>query len=300
VFLTKSLRPLILAAVLATLALVSMPSLYAGALSANATTSKVHLLGTGDHLESLKWGGISRTFIVHVPIGAPVANRPLILVYHGAANTAAGTISITDFEQIADRVGDVVVFMQGYRDTWDELAGDGYAVDAHIDDIGFTRAVLRALIPLTSYNGKRVALVGFSNGAEMVETLGCRLAASIRLVVPVEGEILSAVSPGCAPSRPVNVYEIHGTADASIPYAGGVFFGIERPVSVLSALGSVARWAQLDGCGASPKTTSASSITLTQYTSCAEGVSVTLRTIIGGTHEWPGNIGELVTTALGH
>ena len=298
--LAKTLRPLALAAVLATLALVGMPLLRAGTLSANATTSKVHLLSPGDHHESLTWGGMTRTYIVHVPNGAPVANRPLILVYHGSGNTAAGTIAITDFEHVADRVGDVVVFMQGYRDTWDDLAGDGYAVEAHIDDIGFTRAALRALIPLTAYNVKRVALVGFSNGALMVETLGCRMAASIRLVVPVEGEILSAISPGCAPSRPVNVYEIHGTQDASIPYAGGDFQGMSAPVSVLSAAGSVARWAQLDRCGASPKSISAPNITLTQYTSCAAGVSVTLRTIIGGTHEWPGNIGELVTTALDH
>lgn len=299
-FLTKTLGPLILAVVLATLALVGVPSLHAGVLSANATTLKVPLLGAGDHHESLEWGGITRTFIVHVPIGVPVANRPLILVYHGSGNTAAGTIAITDFEQVANRVGDVVVFMQGYRDTWDELAGDTYAVKAHIDDIGFTRAVLRALIPLTAYNVERVALTGFSNGAEMVETLGCRVAASIRLIVPVEGEILSAVSPGCAPSRPINVYEIHGTADASIPYAGGVFQGDLGPVSVLSAPGSVARWGQLDGCGVSPKTASARGITLTQYTSCAAGFGVTLRTIIGGTHEWPSNIGELVATALGH
>nr|MBW4079616.1 hypothetical protein [Acidobacteriota bacterium] len=112
--------------------------------------------------------------------------------------------------------------------------------------------------------------------------------------------IPSAVSPDCTPSRPINVYEIHGTADSSIPYGGGVFQGDHGPVSVLSALDSAARWAQLDRCDANPSTSSAPGITLTRYSRCANGGSVTLRTIIGGTHWWGGNIGELVTTALAH
>ena len=274
--------------------------LCVGSLGAKPTSSKTVLLTPGDHRERLLWGGFVRTYIVHVPSGVVVENRPLILVYPGSGDTATSTIATTDFEKVADRVGDVVVFMQGYRNSWDELAGTTYAVRAHVDDVGFTRAVLRALIPLTAYNQSRVALAGFSNGAEMVQTLGCHIASDIRLIVPVEGELLSAISPHCAPSRPINVYEIHGTADTTIPYGGGVFQGDNGLVSVLSAVGSVARWAQLDACVARPRVSSAPGITFTRYTSCAKGVSVTLRTIIGGTHWWGGNIGELVTYQLSH
>ena len=295
-----TLRPLFLGIACAILALVGTPSLHVGAASVNGTSSKNHLLRPGDHLERLRWAGMTRTYIVHVPTGSITANRPLILVYHGSGNTAAGTIAITDFEQVADRVGDIVVFMQGYRDTWDEQAGSSYAVKAHIDDVGFTRAALRALAALTAYNVDRVALTGFSNGAEMVQTLGCRIASSIHLIVPVEGEILSAISPGCAPSRPLRVYEIHGTADVSVPYGGGTFQGDLGPISVLSARATAARWAHLDGCPSGPRTMTVKFITLTRYAPCSDGVSVTLRTIIGGTHWWPSNIGELVTSALGH
>ena len=134
----------------------------------------------------------------------------------------------------------------------------------------------------------------------MVETLGCRVAARIRLIVPVEGELNSAVSPGCAPSRPLNVYEIHGTADTSIPYGGGTFAGDGGPVSVLSARASAARWATLDGCSSTPRRTSSAGVSLTLYGGCRGGVNVTLRTILAGTHQWGSNIGILVTTALGH
>ena len=265
----------------------------------NASVAKVHLLTAGDHHETLTRGGILRSYIIHVPSGRSVPGRPLILVYPGSGETAVGAIASTDFERVADRVGDVVVFMQGYRSSWDELAGTTYAVKAHIDDVGFTRAVLKALIPLTAYDAKRVALAGFSNGAEMVQTLGCRVAAIIRLIVPIEGEMLSAISPSCAPSRSISVYEIHGTADGTIPYQGGVFEGDNGLVSVLSASATVARWASLDGCGSLPDLSSSPGFTLKQYRGCSSQVSVTLRTIVGGTHTWGGDVGTLVVRALG-
>jgi polyhydroxybutyrate depolymerase len=293
----------------ATLVLIAVATasvLGVGALSNpvdGATSSARSVLApltSGDHDENLTWRGVVRSFIVHVPTGGVVADRPLILVYHGATDTAANTIGETDFEQAGNRVGDVVVFMQGYDNTWNELTGHTPAEQAHIDDIGFTNAVLNALKPLTEYDAKRVALTGVSNGALMVETLGCRLASRVRLIVPVEGELASAVSPGCSPARPISVYEIHGTADPTIPYNGGSFSGVGGTVSVLSARASVARWAHLDDCVSSTTAAAGQGITLTHYASCHGGVSVTLRTIIGGGHVWGANIGELVTAALGH
>jgi poly(3-hydroxybutyrate) depolymerase len=61
----------------------------------------------------------------------------------------------------------------------------------------------------------------------------------------------------------------------------------------------VARWAQLDGCTTGPVTTTPSStISLSTYSNCRDGASVTLQTIIGGVHVFPPNIGELVVQQL--
>lgn len=288
-----------LVTVLIVLAAVGALTLNVADASQRATATSQSLLPAGDHAESLKWGGVTRSYIVHVPSGKPVANRPLILVYHGADGTAAATAATTNFEQVANRVGDVVVFLQGYGDTWNELAGHTPAALAHIDDVGFTGAVLNALKPLTRYNANRVALTGYSNGALMVESLGCRLASRIYLIVPVEGELNTAVSVRCAPSRPVNVYEIHGTADPTIPFSGGTFSGVGGQVSVLSAQASAAKWARLDGCATTPNVTTGARISITRYLRCRDSVTVTLRTVVGGLHVWGSNIGELVTGALG-
>lgn len=48
----------------------------------------------------------------------------------------------------------------------------------------------------------------------------------------------------CAPSSPVSVLQIHGTADEVIPYAGGNTFGPPVPRAIATAQA----WATYDGC----------------------------------------------------
>ena len=268
----------------------------AAALPHSSTNSP---LAGGNYNETLEYGGLSRTFIVHVPPGPPKTNRPLILVYHGADSTAIEMVGSTDFEKAADAAGDDVVFLQGYRDTWNNLVGNTLAQLAHVNDIGFTNAVLNDLVPLLHYDARRVAAAGISNGAMMVETLGCHLASRLTLIVPVEGQLGTVQVPTCAPARAIGVLEVHGTADPYIPYSGGTFQGVGGPVSVPSALANVALWARHDRCSKGPIVSPGLGITVTSYTKCTAGVRVSLRTIIGGQHSWPPNIGTLVVAALG-
>jgi polyhydroxybutyrate depolymerase len=264
------------------------------------TSRDATLLTPGDYPETLSVGGFTRHMTVHVPPVSSVAGRPLILVYHGAGGTMASTVAETNFEQVANQQGDNVVFLQGFSDTWNEGAGHTPAEQAHVDDVAFTSAVLNELTGLVDYNPKKVAATGISNGALMVEDLGCHLSSRISLIVPVEGEIPIAVSSICAVSRPMNVYEIHGTADPNIPYGGGHFNGVGGGTTVLSAPASVARWAHLDGCSPHLSTVHLNqTVILTKYSHCRGNVNVTLRTIVGGLHVWGSNIGQIVTQVLG-
>jgi len=271
----------------------------AGGVSSGLPNPSRALLGSGDYVEHLMSGGLHRLFVLHVPPGRPAVGRPLILVFPGAAATALYTISITNFEQMADRKGDLVAFMQGYGDIFNEGTGSNPSEMAHINDVAYTSAVLARLNVLTAYNIKRVAAAGFSNGAMMVELLGCRLARQLHVIVPVEGELPVPVSRRCVPSAPVSVFEIHGTADTGIPYAGGTFAGTGGPVTVLSALQSARRWAYLDGCRRQQIGVSGSAVSTIRYSKCRSGATVTLRTLIGGVHVWAPDIGQIVTTALG-
>jgi len=249
----------------------------------------------GDHTIDVAVQGRTRVLILHVPT-LYVATRPLIMVYHGAEGTASATAQQTDFEKVSNANGDLVAFMQGYENTWNEGAGHTPAEQAGINDVEYTAAAITQIESLVTFNHSRIAATGFSNGALMVEFLGCKLAKSLSLIVPVEGQLPVPVSPTCAPARSINVYEIHGTSDTAIPYNGGHFNGVGGGTTVLSAPKSVARWAALDACKSKPAVSYASrTVLLTKYSKCRRGVTVTLQSIIGGTHQWGSDIGVIVS-----
>jgi polyhydroxybutyrate depolymerase len=242
---------------------------------------------------------LERTFIVDVPRGKPTATRALVLVFHGADDTAANTATETDMLQEVNGRGDIIAFLQGYENTWNEGSGTTPASLAHVNDVAFTSEVLTRLRKLVAYDPSRVAAVGFSNGAIMVEDLGCHLASRISLIIPVEGQMSTVQSAACALAKPESVFEIHGTADTVIPYKGGYFSTSVGEDTVLSAPNSVARWAQLDGCSTGPTTTApSSSFTLSTYSACRARSFVVLQTINGGGHNWPSNIGQVVVQEL--
>jgi polyhydroxybutyrate depolymerase len=268
-------------------------------VSAAPRTATFNHLSSGEHSLTLTVGHLQRTFIVEVPAKKPVANRALVLVYHGATDTASNTITETDLLPEAAARGDVVAFLQGYDDTWNEGSGSTAASLAHVNDVAFTAAVIARLRTLLSFDPRRVAAVGISNGAIMVEDLGCHQASVISLIVPVEGQLSTGQSASCAPVRPVSVYEIHQTGDPIIPYNGGYFSTSVGHDTMLSAPNSVARWAHLDGCSSGPviygrRTT----VSLTKYSKCRGRSFVTLRTIYGDEHAWPPNFGQLVVQEL--
>ena len=110
------------AAILAGALLVAPIALHAGSAQAAGASVAPRTLGPGDHHETLTVGGLARSFVLHVPPTPGVANRPLLLVYHGRGDTAQSTEAETDFREVADQTGEVVAFLQGVDDRWNEQA----------------------------------------------------------------------------------------------------------------------------------------------------------------------------------
>jgi polyhydroxybutyrate depolymerase len=275
--------------------LVAGLQLGASAGGAQSRIAAPRSLAPGDHVLSLTVGHVNRTLLLHVPANNSAVHRALLLVYHGATDTAQSTEHATDFTKVADRSGDVVAFLQGVNKHWNDQVGPNSPSSAN--DIAYTSAVIKLIENTLPFDHKRIVGVGFSNGALMVQDLGCKLAGQFALIVPVEGELAAATSPTCRPSRPIRVYEIHGTADTEIHYNGGPIGG--HGTVVLSAPKSVARWAQLDHCNMTPKTNYVNpSVKLTSYSRCRLKVNVVLRTLYGGVHQWTSGIGEIVDGVL--
>jgi polyhydroxybutyrate depolymerase len=255
--------------------------------------------GTLGHFSLRTPDGRIRTYYLLVPAVHP-ARMQLMIALHGALDTAADLVGETDFAHVGEQRGMLVAYPQGYDDTWNEGAGHTPAERAGINDVEFIKLMIAQIEARYPVNTEKIAASGFSNGALMVELLGCRLAGTIALIAPVAGQLPVSVSPTCTPSQPVGVLAVHGTADAAIPFNGGPFDGVGGGTTVLSEPASVARWAKLDGCARDRRTTHDDNRVITTYKNgCRSGVLVRLIAITGGGHVNPTDIGILVADALG-
>ena len=249
---------------------------------------------------TVRSGGRTRTYLLYVPHGYTAKHPlPLVLVFHGITDTALGTTTMNDLLAVDKRRNNMLLaYMQGYENSWNDTAGHTPAEVAHVNDVAFTVAALRQIESVYAVDRRRVVDTGFSNGALASELFGCRIAAYLTLLVPVEGQMPTSVSPGCRPAAPISVFEIHGTADQVIPYDGGTFTAYGGSTTVLAAPASAARWATLDGCRSTIATVTTSTATISGYTRCRGGVSVELESIQGGDHQWPDAFGELIETLI--
>jgi polyhydroxybutyrate depolymerase len=226
-------------------------------------------------------GGQNRAMNVHVPASYdPSVPTPVVFDFHGYTSDAAQEDILTHMNQKADSAGFVSVHANGIANSWNAGACCGTAASTHVDDVGFVSAAIDALEAKLCVDTHRVFATGMSNGGFLSQRLGCELSDRIAAIAPVAG-VLGV--PTCNPSRPVAVMEFHGTADTLVPYNGN------PSINYPPVPDTFAGWAKRDGCTGSPVQTYSKGDTQCQtYQTCAAGVTVTLCTVTGGGHTWPG------------
>jgi polyhydroxybutyrate depolymerase len=187
------------------------------------------------------------------------------------------------------------------------LIGGGAVPKGARDDVRFIADSIDHLVKHNCVDARRIYVTGFSGGARMSSTVGCRLADRVAAVAPVAGlragraagsEFAEPDADDCRPSRPIAVLAIHGTDDPTNPFPGGE--GLRWGYSVERA---AARWATLDHCGTAPALEKISAhVTRVRYGACGTGSEVVLYRIDapgdqGGGHVWPGGHRDLSTRA---
>jgi polyhydroxybutyrate depolymerase len=230
-------------------------------------------------------GGVDRTFDVHVPASYdPTHRTPVVLDFHGYSSNAAQENLLSGMDAKSDDAGFIAVHPQGTGVTpsWNAGVCCGEAAANGVDDVAFVGDLLDELESRLCVDPTRVYATGMSNGAFLSHRLGCELADRIAAIAPVAGVVGVAT---CAPSRPIAVMHFHGTADTLVPYDGNPSMGFA------SVADSFSGWADRDGCTGTPTETFAKGDSSCQtYAQCAGGVEVTLCTVTGGGHTWPGGV----------
>lgn len=229
----------------------------------------------GDFVRTLTSGGFERTFHVYVPAGYVGAPLALVFDFHGATNSAALQRMTSRMTQYADERNFIAVHAEGYNTGWN---GGKCCGNLPTDDVQFVRDMLDAIESEWCVAASRVYATGFSNGGFLSHRLACEMADRIAAVASVAGVI--GVDT-CTPSRPISVLQIHGTADASIPYTGDGYLP--------SVSETVLGWASRDGCAVAPTVTYENGIARCERRSpCNADTAVELCTLTGLGHRWPG------------
>jgi polyhydroxybutyrate depolymerase len=245
-------------------------------------------LQPGDSNGSLSSGGTMRTYILHVQTGytgkTPV---PVIVDYHGLGSTSSGEKGISGYATLGDTEGFATVFPQGIDDAWN--IGPCCTTSRTVDDLAFTRALVKEVQAKVCVDPTRIYAVGYSMGGGMSHYLGCNAADLFAAIAPAAFDLLIASEEPCNPSRPITEITFRGTADPIVNYDGGASMppnGLGVTIHFLGAQGTFQKWAQLDGCTGSPSTPDSNGCST--YLQCKDGVEATLCTKQGGSHD-PGN-----------
>ncbi len=243
-----------------------------------------------DRHGSLDAGGLTRQYFVHVPPAYDGKSQlPLVLVLHGATQSAESIERMSGLSVTADKQTFLAVYPTGTgrAPTWNAGACCGYALENHIDDVGFLSALIGKLERDYPVDPRRIFVTGISNGGMMSYRLACELAGKVAAIAPVEG----AQDLPCHPSNPVSVIVFHGTADRLVPFEGGSTpFQVGSHRSDTSVPATVAFWVKQDGCSSTPQREQSAEVQVETYSGCRDGAGVALYAIQGGHHTWPGTL----------
>ncbi len=261
--------------------LLSFCLLLVGSISAQTT-----IPGT------IKSGGLTRNYVLYKP-AAYTGNTPvpLVLNLHGYTSSNFEQLFYGDFRPIADTANFLIVLPNGTLDAQGQRFWNTFGTNSTVDDVAFIANLLDTLQATYNIDKQRIYSTGMSNGGFLSYSLACELNQRITAVASVTGSMIESKVIACKPTRPVPVMEIHGTADATVPYNGSPvsgFVGIPTLVSI---------WVKFNQCNTTPTITPVPNTNTTDgciaerqlYTGGNKGSTVEHYKITGGGHTWPGS-----------
>ena len=248
---------------------------------------------------------------MHTPTGyTGTTPLPVIFDFHPLGGTGASQEGASGWGTKCDSVGCIAVFPNSATNGsngWNVGYCCNGAQANKVDDVQFTRDMIKWLEANACVDPKRIYASGCSNGGGMAYMLACNAADVIAAVAPVDFRCITGTQPAaatdltatnntactCTLPRPISVAEFEEGQDNSIvPFNGGrTVVPADQPPG--SAAGSAfifpsaavnnATWANFDKCTGMPTADPNNSICQT-YTSCGNNTEVSLCTAASASH----------------
>lgn len=257
----------------------------AGTGGSPSVTCPADVLKAGDTTHSVSVGGVTRTYVLHVPPGydgtRPV---PLVVDFHGVGSSGAEQRASSPYPARLDSEGVIMAFPDGMRGPAGTAWNLGPCCVADVDDVGFARALVDDVSARACIDRQRVYAVGVLTGGGLVHYLGCHAADVFAAIAPAAFDLLEENVGDCAPARPITVVAFRGNGESRVPYEGGYSALVPgMPITFLGARGAFEAWAEINGCIGAPSPEDAAGCT--RYSTCNAGVEVVLCTKQGGSED---------------
>ncbi|MBE6303511.1 MAG: esterase [Bacteroidales bacterium] len=235
--------------------------------------------------------GVERMYKLYVPEGIK-KNAPLVFVLHGYGGSF--NLDGKGFNECADRHGFAVCYPQGSKDgrgknCWN--VGYPFQADMTVDDVSFLCKLAKKLQKEHKLSRKNVFCTGMSNGGEMCYLLAYDRQSTFKAVAPIAGLTMEWMTKAYTRTRPIPLFEIHGTKDKTSEWTGdldnkggwGAYIAVPDAVNY---------WVGRNGCKREQtdtlplKSADAHVVVSHKYVGAKGAKDVWLYEIIGGGHTW--------------
>ncbi|MBS3756504.1 MAG: prolyl oligopeptidase family serine peptidase [Desulfobacterales bacterium] len=250
----------------------------------------------------MRINGFRRTYRVHVPPGYRAEHPlPLVVVIHGAFDTAKNMEIVSGFSELADRENFIVVYPNGMGifgliQHWNAGHCCGKAAADGVDDVAFLETVIKDVSSRLSVDPERIYMTGFSNGGMLTHRFaaekGHLLAAAAPLAASAGGAP-DANTPEWSPPVPqtlIPLLVMHGTEDRHVPFAGGASENRKTERRYWPVAKTTAFWVKHNRAVQKPSINYLHDqrVKVTTWKGSPKGADVVLYAIDGWGHQWPG------------
>ncbi len=249
------------------------------------------LMARSYHTYTITHDGVERTYKLYLPDNIQ-PDAPLIFVLHGYGGTF--DLDFVGMNEAAERHGFAVCYPQGARDgrgksCWN--VGYPFQADMEIDDISFLGTLATHLQLQYNLSPRKTFCTGMSNGGEMCYLLAYSDQSTFRAVAPIAGLTMAWMPKHYTLTRPIPLFEVHGTEDRTSEWAGdmenkggwGAYMAVPEAIDY---------WVKRNGCDKEKhetlplKSSEAHQVIAHRYIDSRHGNDVWLYEIIGGGHTW--------------
>ena len=261
--------------VVVALGVAGFVSLHAVDANGQPATTAAVKVATSIKTYSMTVTDLKRSYEVIAPVKAPPKSVPVIVVLGGIGSSASGEASRDDLIPYATDNQAVLVYPQGYGESWNAVSCCGAAAAKDVNDVAFLQALVARVDP---GHARTVYVVGYSNGARMAYRVACDDPGLFDGYAMVKG----GPTPGCALRKPVTLLQMAASDDPEIPFKPG-----DKGIEPLPMTTLVYDLQSVDKCSAQRTETKSGSMTQTTWSTCGNDTRLAFAVWSVGVHSFP-------------